>query len=162
MNNLLDRIRPYLKTPLLILGMGNTLRSDDGMGVILARKLKRNTNFTVWEVGSNLENYLGKIIKQKPSSIIIIDALDFGGRAGEIRMFRPQDLNTVNLGFTHNSPLFLAINYLQTRIKINIIILAVQPKRLDLNRRMTHQVRNSIKRIEDFFLKIAPDYAEVK
>ncbi|MCM8783111.1 MAG: hydrogenase maturation protease [Candidatus Omnitrophica bacterium] len=155
MNNPLNRIRPYLKTRLLILGMGNTLRSDDSFGVLLARRLKRNTYFTVWEIGVSLENYLEKIIRQNPLTILIIDALDFGGRPGEIRIFKPQELNTVNLGFTHNLSLFWAINYLQTQFKINIIILSVQPKRLDFNGRISPEVMSSIKLIENFFSKIA-------
>jgi len=37
----------------------------------------------VYDSGPSPENYLGKIIKDKPDNIVIIDTVDFGGKPGE-------------------------------------------------------------------------------
>lgn len=152
---LLDRIKPYLNKRLLILGIGNVLRSDDGFGVILARRLKRRKlGFPIWEVGVGLENYLDKIIRYKPQTLLIFEAIDFGGIPGQIRLSKEEELlETVNIGFTHNLSILISINYLQTNFNPNIIILSVQPKTTSFGRILTPEVERSVKLIEDFFIK---------
>lgn len=84
------RLKSHLKGKVLILGIGNTLRSDDGLGSILANRLKDKVPFKVIDAGTTPENYLEKIVKEKPESMIIIDAVDFGGVPGEFRLLQAE------------------------------------------------------------------------
>ncbi|MCM8801334.1 MAG: hydrogenase maturation protease [Candidatus Omnitrophica bacterium] len=152
----LNRLKSALKGKVIIIGIGNTLRFDDGIGIVLTRRLKDRLPYSVWDITSTLENYLEKIIKEKPDTLIIIDAVDFGGLPGEIKLFDPLSLKTANLFSTHNISLSLAINYLQSNLKVDIIILAIQPKRVSFAKGLSSELKRSLRFLEDYFI----DYAE--
>lgn len=136
---------------MIILGIGNTLRSDDGAGSVLASRIKDNVPFLVWDAGLNPENYLNRIIKEKPDNLVIIDAADFGGKAGEFRISEAQDIETTNLFSTHNASLSLLINYLQSNIKTNIIVIIIQPKTIQLGDTLSPEVSATLDSLADFF-----------
>jgi len=148
---MLDKLKSYLKGRVVIVGMGNTLRSDDGAGSILANRIKDKVPFIVFDTGISPENYLDKIIKERPDTILIIDTGDFGGKPGELRVVEGKGIKTVNLFSTHNTSLSLLINYLQNNLKIDIIILIIQPKAIAFGDKLSPEIDNSIKELEDWF-----------
>jgi hydrogenase maturation protease len=152
MNDLYLKIKSYLETKFLIVGLGNILRADDAVGLILARRLKKKTKFSIFDVETAFENYLEKIIQKKPKTLFIIDAIDFGGKPGEVKLFSPGELSTLNLGFTHNPSLNLGINYLQNKLKINIIILAIQPKSIVFKRGLSSEIKKTVDLLENLFI----------
>lgn len=148
---MLNCLKSYLKGKVVILGIGNTLRSDDGVGSILATRIKDKVPYTVYNAGLSPENYLGKIIKEKPDNIVIIDAVDFGGLPGEFKVLEAKDIKTVNLFSTHNASLSLTINYLQENIKMDIIILIIQPKSIVFSDKLSPEVEKTLDRLEGWF-----------
>lgn len=136
---------------MVVLGVGNTLRSDDGIGPLLADKIKDRVDFKVINAGTTPENYLESIIKEKPDAVIIIDAVDFGASPGEFKALEGKELKTVNLFSTHNASLYLAINYLQTNLTADIIILAVQPKTTVFGDKMSRELEKTLAELELFF-----------
>lgn len=148
---MLDHLRLHLKGKVIVLGIGNTLRSDDGLGSILANRIKDRVPFLVWDVGVSPENYLGKIVKEKPDTVVIIDAVDFGGLPGEFRVLEAEDIKTTNLFSTHNASIEILINYLQTHLKVDIIILIIQPKSLALGNELTAEVTRTLDKLEKWF-----------
>jgi len=135
----------------VILGMGNTLRSDDAAGSLLAARIKDRVSYTVYDAGQSPENYLEKIIKEKPDTILIIDAVDFGGKPGEFRLMEARDLKTVNLFSTHNASISLAINYLKNNLQADIIILIIQPKGISFGEGLSQQISETLNRLENCF-----------
>ncbi|MCK9604702.1 MAG: hydrogenase maturation protease, partial [Candidatus Omnitrophica bacterium] len=109
----LEKIQARLKGKVMILGIGNTMRSDDGAGSILAARLKDKVPPEVIDAGAAPENYLEKVIQKKPDTVVIFDAADFGGKPGELRILEAEDLKTANLFSTHNASISLVTNYLQ-------------------------------------------------
>ena len=151
---MLEHLKDHLKGKVVILGIGNTLRSDDGAGSLLACRLKDKVPYIVYDAGANPENYLGKIIKDDPDNIIIIDAADFAGRPGEFRLLEGEGLKTSNLFSTHDASISLTINYLQSSIHTDIIILIIQPKSTIFGDILSPQVDNAVKTLADWFLQI--------
>lgn len=149
--DILAHLKEHLKDKVIILGMGNVLRSDDGAGSILASRLKDKVPFTVFDTGSSPENYLGKIIKEQPDNIVIIDAADFGGKPGEFSLFEGTQLKTYNLFSTHNASISLTINYLQNNLKVDIIVLIIQPKGISLGDELSMEVQETLNRLEAWF-----------
>lgn len=49
--DILDYLKSHLKGKVVILGIGNTLRSDDGVGSILASCIKDKVSYTVYDIG---------------------------------------------------------------------------------------------------------------
>lgn len=152
---MLDHLKAHLKGKVVILGIGNTLRSDDGLGSILAERIKGKVPWIVYDAGESPENYLGKIIKDNPDNIIIIDAVDFGGKPGEFRVLEASQIKTANLFSTHNASISLTINYLQSNLKADIIILIIQPKDINLGDNLSPEVHRALEKLESFFFEIA-------
>ena len=148
---MLEHLKLHLKGKVIILGIGNTLRSDDGVGVVLANRIKDKVPFTVWDVGVSPENYLGKIIKERPDTVIIIDAVDFGGLPGEFKVLEAEDIKTANLFSTHNASISLAINYLKSNLKADIIILIIQPKTISFGDKLSSEVNRALEELENWF-----------
>ncbi|MDD5245963.1 MAG: hydrogenase 3 maturation endopeptidase HyCI [Candidatus Omnitrophica bacterium] len=149
---MLEHLKSHLQGKVVLLGIGNTLRSDDGAGSLLACRLKDKVPYIVYDAGANPENYLGKIIKDNPDNIIIVDAADFAGKPGEIRLLEGQELKTSNLFSTHNASISLTINYLQSSIGADIIILIIQPKSTVFGDSLSSQVDNAVKTLAEWFL----------
>ncbi len=148
---MLSSLKSRLKGKVVILGIGNTLRSDDGAGSVLARKIKRNPAFIVFDAETSPENYLEKVISEKPDTILIIDGVDFGGKAGETRLLEARDIKTSNLFATHNASISLTINYLQSNLKADIIILIIQPKNINFGDKLSKEVADTLIGLEDWF-----------
>ena len=152
---MLESIKPRLKGKVAVLGIGNTLRSDDGVGSILANRIKDKVGFAVFDAGTSPENYLERLIREKPDTVVVIDAVDFGGSPGEFKILEPNEIKTVNLFFTHNASISLTINYLQIHLKADIIILIIQPKSIVFGEKLSYEVSQSIDRLEDWFYEAA-------
>jgi hydrogenase 3 maturation protease len=133
------------------------MRSDDGIGSILASRIKDKVHFKVFDAGISPENYLEKIIREKPDTVVIIDAVDFGGKPGEFKTLEAKDIKTVNLFATHNAAVSLAINYLQNNLKVDIIILIIQPKAIAFGDKLSQEVADTLDKLESWFYDTAKD-----
>ena len=148
---MLDHLKEHLKGKVAILGIGSTLRSDDAVGSLLAARLRNKVPYQVFDAGSSPENYLGAIIREKPDTVVLIDAVDFGGKPGEFRVSEAEDIKTVNFFLTHNASISLAINYLQTHLKADIIILIIQPKTISFGDTLSPEVAKTLDYLEQWF-----------
>ncbi|MFH1198938.1 MAG: hydrogenase 3 maturation endopeptidase HyCI, partial [Candidatus Omnitrophota bacterium] len=152
---MLEHLKAHLTGKVIILGMGNPLRNDDAAGSLLAQRIKDKVPFTVWDAGSSPENYLGRIIKENPDNLVIFDSADFGACAGEYRVFDAEEVKTTNFFTTHNSSLALVINYLQSQIKTDIIILAIQPKAVIFGDKISPEMESALNKLESWFCSAA-------
>jgi hydrogenase 3 maturation protease len=150
-------LKEHLKGKVVILGIGNTMRSDDGIGSLLTQQIKDKVPFVVIDAGFSPENYLGKIVKENPDNIIIIDAVDFGAKPAEFRILEAQDLKATNLFATHNASLSLTINYLQGILKADIIILIIQPKSIAFGTNLSPEAADTLNNLEECFYDAAKE-----
>jgi len=148
---MLEHLKLHLRGKVVIVGIGNTLKSDDGIGSLLASRIKDKVPFIVYDVGTSPENYLGKIIKDKPDNIVIIDAVDFGDTPGEFRELEGEEVKTINLFSTHNASISLTINYLQSNLKVDIIVLIIQPKSLSFGDNLSPEIAETLNKLESWF-----------
>ena len=151
--NAFEHLKLHLTGKVVIVGIGNTLRSDDGIGSILATRIQDKVPYIVYNGSSSPENYLGKIIKDTPDTILLIDAVDFGGKAGEVRFLEGEGIQTVNFFSTHDASISLAISYLKNSLKAaGIFILAIQPKILVFGDKLSPELAQALKKIERWFI----------
>jgi len=133
------------------LGIGSLMRRDDAAGSILAARLCGKIDFKVFDAGTTPENYLGKIIRENPDNVIVIDAVDFGGSAGEYRVLEGTDAKTANLFSTHNTSISMVIGYLQENLRADIIILAIQPQSVAFGEALSPEVSGALSELEEWF-----------
>ncbi len=151
---MLEHLKSHLEGKVVILGVGNIMRGDDGVGSLLAAGIQGKVPFTVFDTGTTPENYLGKAIKEDPGLILIIDAVDFSGQAGEFRVLEEGDFKTVNLFSTHNASLSMLINFLKSSCSADIMILIIQPKRIGLSEKLSPEVEKTLSGLKGWFLSL--------
>ncbi len=116
---------------LIILGIGNELKYDDGVGPYIISNLNNlqlNENILLINALTVPENFTGKIRMENPSHIIIIDACLMGLNSGDVRIVNEKDF--VNIGIsTHSMSLNYFVKYLNNN---NILFLGIEPEKLEL------------------------------
>jgi len=145
--------KDILKGKVMIMGMGNTMRSDDGAGVKLVELLKDKTDMLCIDAGTAPENYLGKIIKEKPDNLLIVDAAEFDGMPGEYRVFKKNEI--AGIGFsTHDMSPELFIEYLENESGCGIYMLGIQPEKTAVGIGLTEIVEDSVKSLAEMIISI--------
>jgi hydrogenase 3 maturation protease len=82
------------------------------------------------------ENYTGKIRRMQPEVIILVDAVDFGGRPGETILTEAENAGGATLS-THSMPLSIFCKMLP---ESKIYLLGIQPKSFD---KMSDEIQSS-------------------
>ena len=112
----------------VLMGIGNILNGDDGIGPWVAQHF-RQENWKTIDCGTAPENFTGKVKKLSPDLLVLVDATDMNLSPGEIRRIPPDMINALHLS-THALPLSLLMAHLQDTIK-KIILVGIQPKRFN-------------------------------
>ncbi|OGW81425.1 MAG: hypothetical protein A3G33_01080 [Omnitrophica bacterium RIFCSPLOWO2_12_FULL_44_17] len=141
-------LESVLKGKIVIVGVGNVLRGDDAFGPALIERLSGQVNVPCIDAGSSPENYTGKIIREKPDTILIVDALHHGGEPGAYMILAGEEI--VKSGFTtHDLSPKLFIEYLESETRAQIYLLGVEPETLSLGEEMSGAVRQTLFDLEN-------------
>jgi hydrogenase 3 maturation protease len=142
-----DPLREILKGKVIIVGVGNPLCGDDGLGPLLIGWLAKKLRHLCIDAGNALERHLGRIIRENPDTVLVVDAVHLGSTPGDHVILEPGEL--AGIGFsTHRLPLRLQLEELEQRVGSCIYLLAVQPRRLELGTGVCGEVRRSLRRLE--------------
>ncbi len=135
-------------TNLLIWGMGNPLRGDDGAGVraaeLLQERLTGKEGYEVRICETQPENFLGLLRRNPPAKLLICDASEMGLPPGSLRRFSPLEMAQENWS-THGYPLekllapFLGL--------FPILCLGIQPENTDFGTELSPSVARGVERL---------------
>ncbi len=162
--NDVKELKEYLKGAkrVLILGMGNEDRGDDSFGILTIRELRRRalpSNVKLLEVGISLESFLGKILEERPSHVIFLDATEFGGSPGEIILADPEKVKGRALS-THSIPLKVIVKYLKGRgLNAKYLLIGCQPKDLALFSPPSREVIEASKKVALLIFKALSSFS---
>jgi hydrogenase 3 maturation protease len=143
---------PELKGKVLILGVGNPMKQDDGIGPTLISKLKIKNeklkmNVELLDAGMAPENYSGKIKQIKPDTLVIIDAVDFGGEAGSIKVIEAEQIGRQSLS-THNVSLSTFVDFLKTDLPdLEVLVVGIQPKTANFGEGLSPEVEKAVDKL---------------
>ncbi|MFH1836887.1 MAG: hydrogenase maturation peptidase HycI [Candidatus Omnitrophota bacterium] len=141
-----------IKDRTVIVGVGNILRGDDAFGPVLIEQIKDNINAVCIDAGSAPENYLGKIIKEKPDNVLIVDAAHMGLAPGEYMLLKKDDI--IRSGFTtHDLSPVMFIEYLEKETGADISMLGIQPEKMDFGEEMSKNVKKTLEEIKNIFIQ---------
>ncbi len=150
---MVNELKKRLKGKIVVVGIGNPLRGDDGAGPALICQLKSGTQKTnplieLIDAGEVPENYLSKIATLKPDTVVLVDAADFDAPPGTMKIISPQDIP--ERGFsTHTASLKLTIQYLKSETDADIFLLGIQPRSIQLGEGISAPVKKTIDKIVD-------------
>jgi hydrogenase 3 maturation protease len=106
-------------------------------------RLRGHVRAVCLDVGTAPENYAGKIAKENPDTILLLDAVYLNRTPGEYALLGKADI--LSSGFTtHDISPRLFIEYLETQTRAKIYLLGVQPKNLSLDGEMSDPVSRAV------------------
>lgn len=139
----------------VVLGVGNTLKADDGLGPLLCQRLAGHLSATVIDAGTVPESYIQPIVRARPDNLLIVDAIDFGGSPGDMRVFRSEETGTFAFS-THALSLHLFVDVVRQGVDVEVHLLGVQPGCTELGRPVTEPVRKAIESLAEMFQETFP------
>jgi len=137
-----------------VIGVGNRMRGDDGVGSVIAERLQElaRGNLLVIDAETVPENYLGVLLDSKPEFVLFVDAVDFGGEAGEWALV-PLSALSDKVPTTHTVSLKLLGQVLESE-GIECLLLAVQPKQIGFGAPMSEEVASAAERIVQMLAQV--------
>ena len=133
---------------LIVLGVGNELKCDDGVGPYIIKKLKEENiedekKLLFIDAQTVPENFTGKIRKEKPSHLIIVDACLMGGEPGDMKIVNRYDFASIGIS-THSMSLSFFVRFLeQGNDDLRITFVGIEPKSMDYADNPTQKVENA-------------------
>jgi hydrogenase 3 maturation protease len=137
---------------IIILGVGNRMRGDDAIGSIVASELAamiqdpkfklQDNNIIVFDTETTPENFIEKVVGLKPDRLIFIDACNFGGEAGEYKLFKEEKIKEIAYGLlsTHTLPLVLTIELIKKQHNCKVSLLGIQPKQFNMGKDLSPEI----------------------
>ena len=144
----------------LVLGLGNPILSDDGVGIKVAQELReklRDPQVTVAESSLAGISLLDFVVGY--NQVMIIDAIQTkGGKAGQIYRMRPEDFSSAkHLSSPHQINLITALELgkmLSLAMPQKITIFAVEAKDVsNFSEKCTPKVEKAIPRVAKMVLE---------
>jgi len=131
---------------LIVLGVGNELKSDDGIGPFIIRKLKEenieNENLFFIDGETVPENFTGKIRKENPTHLIIVDACLMDSHPGDMQIVDKDNFASIGIS-THSLSLSFFVRYLERDTEFKIIFVGIEPETMDWGENPTFEVRKA-------------------
>jgi len=152
---LFEKLNKLRNSSTVIVGIGNTLKGDDGAGSLVCEQLRGKVCAEVIDAGTVPENYIQKIIKKAPQNLLVIDAIDFGATAGTINLFKPEQLDSFVLS-THTLSPRLFVDLVCKEIRVDVYFVGIQPAQIQLGRPLSEQVDVAIQWLADTLIRIFP------
>jgi hydrogenase maturation protease len=127
---------------ILFVGIGNVLKSDDGVGVYISNNIKNRKNISSLTVEVSIENYIGKINSLNPDILVLIDCVDLGYAPGIYELLDINQIQDITFN-THN----ISLQKLSDFFKMPVYILGIQPEKIEFGQNISYLVKNIADRI---------------
>jgi hydrogenase 3 maturation protease len=85
-------------------------------------------------------------------NILFVDAVDFGGKPGEVTLLASADLRKVGFD-THRAPLKLTMEYLERDLGCKCYVLAIQPRDVRQGAPMCSEVKRSAANLAEILVE---------
>jgi hydrogenase 3 maturation protease len=153
---LFEQLNKLRGSKTVIVGIGNTLKGDDGVGPLICHQLQLSKICAeIIDAGTVPENYIQRIIKKTPKNLLIIDAVDFQAALGTIEIFRPERLNSTIFS-THTLSPRLFAEMVSRNIEVDVYFVGIQPAHTRLSDPMSPQVSQAARQLAQILIDVFP------
>jgi len=136
---------PDRKAQDVILTFGNDFKGDDGAGTYFGSLIHDLPGMLVINGGDSPENNSGAIQALMPERIVIVDALNFGGNAGEWTIVPSRLFDGASIS-THGS-FGLLVSYLAMSTGAEIFLIGIQPESIGLGDGLSISVKTAVEKL---------------
>jgi hydrogenase maturation protease len=143
---------------LTVIGIGNTLRGDDGIGPVIISELKKENypdSIRLLDIGSDTFSIIEHLTFEQP--VLIIDCAQMGKEPGEIIKIelKEENLSILDKAISLHGFGFSEVYRIAKKLNNNVYctIIGVQPKSLEFNTDLSKEVRNKIPSIKKMVIR---------
>ncbi|MDO5848673.1 MAG: coenzyme F420-reducing hydrogenase, FrhD protein [Methanobrevibacter sp.] len=145
----------------LVVGCGNILYKDDGFGSTVIEELKKYfqenslpDKTEIVDGGTGASYHIFTFPETCWKKVIVVDAIDFGGEPGEIRILKPEETPLGRYENPHARPGEHLLSELEKECEVKII--GCQPKDvpiIDIDMGLTTEIEEAIPEAINIILK---------
>lgn len=119
-----------------VISIGNPIKSDDNIGNVVLDRI--DVDAVKIRAETSPENFISKM--EGCDEIIVLDALEFGGSVGEVKVF---DLECVEdrLMSTHSIPIAMFKRFFPDS---KITVIGIQPENIDFGDELSDGIRDRL------------------
>jgi len=141
---------------ILIVGLGSAERGDDGVGLYIAKRLAcerlpENVEVVLCESEMDLLRLVGTLSVNKdgsadglPCHVIFLDAVEFGGREGEIAFLGSEEIKSrFPQVSTHKISLSAIAKYIEANGKTSVWLIGIQVKNIRMASGLSPEVKEA-------------------
>jgi hydrogenase maturation protease len=142
---------------ILIVGIGNLLCRDEGVGVHVIQEMKKlqlPPSLDLLDMGTSTMDLLSYLDGGK--KLIVIDAMKAGGNPGTIYKCKPEDLLPKDEGpiSLHEIGLLETLNMAKKmKFEVETVVIGVEPKVFEWGMELSEEVRSRIPAIIETIMK---------
>jgi len=137
----------------LLLGVGNRSRGDDGVGSYLIKRLQKKVTIPLLDAGDVPENFIAQIESSGANMVLIVDAADFNANPGEIALIDFADIKKNGVS-THSANLDLLFKVIPKNRRPEALLVAIQPGSIEAGKGLSEAVRDSLDGLESVFVSM--------
>jgi hydrogenase 3 maturation protease len=126
----------------LFVGIGNVLKTDDGAGVYISKKIIERGNILSLTVEAGIENYIGKINSIDPDILILVDCVDMKLTPGSFKLLTLNQIQDITFN-THN----ISFRRLSDFFRMKVYILGIQPEKVEFGENISYLVKTVANKI---------------
>ena len=159
----------------VILGIGNTLNGDDGIGIYVTEKLNKSLKeieegsepakstgtsrqLVAINGGITPEDYTSTIRQHSPDKLILVDAADMGLSPGSYRIIPLEKIGVMHFS-THDMPLALFISYVGDFCR-EVVLIGIQPEKMDFSAPLSSIVQRNGDQVANLIMEEQLDEIE--
>jgi hydrogenase 3 maturation protease len=135
-----------------IVGVGNTMRGDDGAGILvvrtLAERLQGVPDLLLIDGSTAPENFTGPLRRFRPDLVIEIDAAHLQQPPGTVAWVDWRDADGMSAS-THTLPPSVLAGFLSADMGCRVSLLGIQPATLEMGDGVSPDVAAAVERLSE-------------
>jgi hydrogenase 3 maturation protease len=130
---------------ILFVGIGNLLKTDDGVGVYISSGIRNTSRISALTVEVSIENYIGKINSLDPDILVLIDCVDMKSSPGYSKLMPVSQIEDMTFN-THS----ISLRRLSDFFKMEVYLMGIQPEKVDFGENISYIVKEEADKIINF------------
>jgi len=128
----------------LLMGIGNILNGDDGVGCYIAQRM-HDLGWDTVDCSTAPENFSGQVKRYAPSQVIVVDAALMNLPAGSIRRIDASKIKEVGFS-THTMSLSHFMDYISEEC-CNAILIGIEPHDMTIGNPLSPAIMDSAEKL---------------
>ena len=137
-------VAPNGQAKIVVAGLGNVLMSDDGVGVHAVGRLREDPpdGVIIAEVGTAALHW--QDVFEAADIVIAVDAVEAGGRSGEVYVLDLADVEAARLGSVHDLGMAGVLRLIPEGERPDVIVVGVEPERIGYGMELSAEVEGAL------------------